>query len=286
MNPIPSGLLNQYLEKTGKSPEEAEKLIREKTAKFAGLLTEEAALFLLAKEAGINPDLATKTIQPVPIQQLEPGQTNIDVLCVAKHVYPIKEFPNKNKPGTGKRGSLLVCDETGEIYLTLWHQHTDLIKTVSIGTPILLSNVSVTEYNGQKQLNFGFKSGFDANPTAVSTHTLPNFKTETMAIEKIEGGQYNLNVSGTITKLFPVKSFENDRDSGEYRAFEIKDDSAIIRCVAWNDAATQTEKLKEGDAVLIENAYSKTNRNDETELHLGDKSRVVSQSQTRGESTS
>ena len=268
-------LFGQFVQKTGKTAEECQQLIREKTEKFSGLLTEEAALFLLAKEAGMEPDAPAKTLQPVPIQQLQPGQTNIDILCVAKRIFPTKEFPNKTKPGTGKRCSLLVCDETGEIYLTLWHQHTDLAKTISIGTPLLLTHVSVTEYNGQKQLNFSFKSGFEANPTHISTHTLPNLKTPIVPIDSIDGGQFNLTVFGTITKLFPIRSFENDRGQGQFRAFEIKDDTAIIRCIAWNDNVNQTEALNEGVQVTIENANSRTNQNGETELHIGDSSRII-----------
>ncbi len=270
-----AGLLEEYLKKTGKTREEAEHLILEKTQKFAGLLTDEAALFLLAKEAGIDPDQTPKQIQPVLIKDLEAGQTNIDVVAVAKRVYPIKEFPNKNKPGTGKRCSILLCDATGEIFITLWHQQTDLAKNVTTGTPLLLSNVSVTEYNGQKQLNFGYKSHLEPNPTQIATSELPSFKVAVQTLQQIEGGQNNLCISAIVSKIYPVKTFENDRGTGEYRAFEVKDDSMILRCVAWNESVKQTESLSEGTKVTIENAYSKTNRNGETELHIGDTGRII-----------
>jgi ssDNA-binding replication factor A large subunit len=75
--------------------------------------------------------------------------------------------------------------------------------------------------------------------------------------------------------LFPSKTFENDRGSGEFRAFELTDESNIARGVAWNAATAQLEALKEGQLVRIENAYTKENRNGEVELHLGDSARVI-----------
>ncbi|MDO8625645.1 MAG: DUF2240 family protein, partial [Candidatus Diapherotrites archaeon] len=102
----PSGtLLDQYLTKTGQTPEQAQARILEKTQKFAGLLTEDAALFLLAKEAGVETDALQAPLKPTPIGELTSGQTRVSVLAIAKTIFPPKTFANKTKPGTNKRQS-------------------------------------------------------------------------------------------------------------------------------------------------------------------------------------
>ncbi|MBU0635402.1 DUF2240 family protein, partial [Candidatus Micrarchaeota archaeon] len=62
-------LLAKLQEKTGKTEEAINKQLEEKTKKFSGLLSKEAALFLLAKEAGITPN-QDRLVELTPINQL------------------------------------------------------------------------------------------------------------------------------------------------------------------------------------------------------------------------
>ena len=55
---------------------------------------------------------------------------------------------------------------------------------------------------------------------------------------------------------------------GKLCSFQIADESAIIRATAWNEKADEIEKFNEGDAIEIENAYTKEGRFG-VELHLG-----------------
>jgi ssDNA-binding replication factor A large subunit len=275
MSAISGELLAQYLTKTGKSAADAEKAIKEKTQKFAGLLTEEAALFLLAKEAGVETDSLRPAVHPTPIRDLVNGQTNVRVVGAAKAIYPPKQFANKSKPGHSTRQSVLLADDTGEVYLTLWHEHTKLMDAVPTGAILEITNANVTEYNGQKQLNFGFKSRLVVDPAEHKNKLFPLSAPALTPLDQLRPNESRVCVQGTLSRLFPSKTFENDRGSGEFRAFELTDESNIARGVAWNAATAQLEALKEGQLVRIENAYTKENRNGEVELHLGDSARVI-----------
>jgi len=275
MDATSAELLEQFMHKTGKTRAEAEALILEKTQKFAGLLSNEAALFLLAKEAGIETDTMPVHHETISIGQLEIGQTNIDVACTAKRIFPVKEFANKTKPGTGRRCAIQLADSTGEIWMTLWHDHTKLLAQIPTGTPLRITNASVTEFNAQKQLNFTGKSKFETLTDAKLLQQLPAVSIQYTEPSAVETGQWGITTRGIVSKLYPIKTFQNDRGSGEYAAFEIKDDSAILRCVAWNSAVRELEDITENMRIQIENAYTRENRNGETELHLGENTRIV-----------
>jgi ssDNA-binding replication factor A large subunit len=85
----------------------------------------------------------------------------------------------------------------------------------------------------------------------------------------------DVTVSGRIVAIYPVKSFEG-KQSGKYASLLIVDKDSLLRVMLWNDKTSLIEsgELKAGQIARFSHAYTREDRNGQTELHLGTKSVV------------
>ncbi len=275
-------ILAKLREKTGKTEVELNASAEEKTRQFNGLLSKEAALFLLAREAGIF--IEGKPLQPIPINQLQAGSGNVDVIGMVKRVFPAKEFQNKNKPGTGKRASVLIADSTGEIFITFWHHDTEKTNQIPIGSTVLLRNVSVSSYNNQNSLNFGYRSEVQINPPQAQEISLPKIEIQKTKISEIKNPAFSLNVEGKVDEVFAPHEFtKSNGEGGKLQRIAIQDGESEIQVIAWNEKTEETSNLKPGWKILLENTRSKQNLRGDWELSIDSSTRIVIIEKTKTE---
>jgi replication factor A1 len=245
-------LISQIAKESNKTEEEIRGLIKAKVEKFSGLLTEQGALYMVQKELGLKQE----TLEQVNINDLKEGMKGIEIKGEIKAAFPVKEFEKSGKKG--KLKSFILNDSTGEVRVTLWNEQVDLYP-ISKGNEIILNNIIVKMYNDTKQVTLGFngkveiKNKKEINPTKLS---------------ELKSGMSSVGILGRIMRKFPCKDFESGERKGKLCSFQIADDTAIIRATAWNEKADEIEKYNEGDAVEIDNAYTKEGRFG-VELHLG-----------------
>ncbi|MEI7960891.1 MAG: OB-fold nucleic acid binding domain-containing protein [archaeon] len=245
-------LIEEICAKTGKSEEEIRALIKAKTEKFSGLLTEQGATYLIQKELG----LAKETYEQIPIGQLNEGMKGIEIKGIVEAIFPVKEFEKGGKKG--KLKSFILSDETGEVRATLWNDHVEKFQ-LTRGSEITMSNIIVTKYNEKKQATLGFNGNIE----------IINKKEEEFGkISDLVSGMNGVNLIGRIMRKFPCKEFESGERKGKLCSFQIGDESAVVRVTAWNEKAEEMEKYNEGDAVEVLGAYTKEGRFG-IELHLG-----------------
>lgn len=266
--------LLQLQQKTGKTAIEIESLIEEKTTRFGGLLSKEAALFLLAKEAGLTQ--TSELVQLVPINQLQNGMNRVDVFGIVKRVFAPKEFPNKTKPGTGKKASVLLADQTGEIYVTFWHHDTEKTHQIPTGAPILLRNVSVSSFNNQNQLQFGYRSQLQINPAQTKQIPVPVFEIQKTKINQLVPNSFGLYLQAQVDEIFPIKEFSRSTgETGKLQRVALTDETGEINGVAWNEKVRETENIKVGTVILLENCRAKTGWQNQTEISIDSGTRIV-----------
>ena len=123
---LPAGNYAQLLEmvsrSSGKSPEEIERLVEAKRARLSGLISKEGAVQIIASELGINFEK-----HKMKISELASGMRKINIVGKIITINRVIEY-NKNGR-SGKIGSLLLGDETGNIRVVLWDvNHISLIE--------------------------------------------------------------------------------------------------------------------------------------------------------------
>lgn len=245
-------LIEEIAQKTGKSDDEIRGLVKGKTEKFSGLLTEQGAAYLVQKELGIRQE----NYEQIQIGELKEGMKGIEIKGKVEAAFPVKEFEKNGKKG--KLKSFILSDGTGEIRATLWNDQTDKYE-LTRGSELKMSNIIITSYNEKKQATLGFNG---------SIEIISKKEEEYNKISQLKAGMNGVSVAGRIMRKFPCKEFESGERKGKLCSFQIGDETAIIRATAWNEKAEETEKYNEGDAVEIRGAYTKEGKFG-AELHLG-----------------
>ena len=116
-------ILEMISKSSGKSVDDLERMIEAKRAKLSGLISKEGAAQIIAAELGISFDK-----QKMKISKLLTGMKKINLVGKIIRMNRVVEY-NKNGR-SGKIGSFLLGDETGNIRLVLWDtNHISLIES-------------------------------------------------------------------------------------------------------------------------------------------------------------
>jgi len=268
------GLIEKIVSSTGKSESEVLELIEKKKEKFSGLLSDEGAAFIVAKELGLQVGAPSFSPDKLKVSELETGMNNFELVVRVLNVFCPREFAKDNRKG--KMCNLLVADDSGSIRLTLWHDFVKKLEELNIkrNSALRLRGCYVTEFNNFKQLNLGSNGIIEVVQEKEMQEGLPEEKQLHLKISDLKEGLNEVDVVARITRIFPSKSFDSSERQGNLTAFELGDDSGIVRAVAWNELTKELGKFSAGDIVRIEGAYTKAGLNG-IELHLGWKARIL-----------
>ncbi len=115
----------------------------------------------------------------------------------------------------------------------------------------------------------------------VQQNSFPN--SGILSTSRLFAGLYDVTVAGRLIAIFPAKNFQNGEKSGKFATMMIADNDGILRVVLWNEKAELVEKgeLKAGQTVRLLHGYTRGDRGGKTELHLGSKSQIEIQPQTK-----
>ena len=200
-------LVENLIEKTGKSKEELSLLINDKVNELSGLVSEEGAIYIVANELGVRleAERPKKEVELVRIENIKEPKVPISLLIKVLKKYDKINFTSK-KGNEGSVQSILAGDETGIIRITFWNDQTDLLENIHEGDILKIIN-AYTRENTQKperiDVHYGQYSDIEVNPEGISIET-PEFKpmgfdSTDKKISEIEEGDKNVRIEATIT---------------------------------------------------------------------------------------
>lgn len=149
-----SGIIGKVVEASGKSHEEIKKLIEEKQDELSGLVSEEGATYIVARELGVNLLKAAK--REFKIKNLLPGLRSVDLVARVVRVFEPREWSKGDR--NGRVASLILGDETGTVRLSLWNDEVDMIESnnISEGDTVKITGSFVKMDNrGQPDMRLG-----------------------------------------------------------------------------------------------------------------------------------
>ena len=199
------------------------------------------------------------------IAELDPAEQSVDLLVRVMTVNE-KELERDGDTKTILYG--LMRDETGTISYTVWEgDRFDFGR----GDVILIHNAYTKEWNEKVQLNLGNratieKSDPDALPDMGDLPPAPVGGGD-VTLSQLQDGMNGINVTGRILE---VESREVTVQGEPKTLFSgtIADESGKVQFTAWHDF-----DLKEGEAIRIENAYTRSWRGI-PQLNFGEQGRV------------
>jgi ssDNA-binding replication factor A large subunit len=203
-------LLQELEKKSGLSREELMKRIDKKISELDNLITVEGAIYLVARDLGI--ELPSER-RRVTISSILPGMRRVNLIGRVFKISRIVEFGVGNK---GRVVNLFVGDSTGYVKIPLWNEQVDFIdqKKVKIGSLVQVINGFAREgIFGETEVSlgkFGMLKVLNAeDPEIPSAEELAQkFSSfEKVKIKDIRPGNFEIN--GFIVKVFKASYVYN-----------------------------------------------------------------------------
>ncbi len=117
-------IIEKICETSGESTAKVKRMISEKQDELSGLVSEEGAAYMVARELGIN--LIEESRREFKIRNIVSGLRSIDLVARVVRIYDEREFERNGKKGCVI--NVLLGDETGIIRMSLWNDETSLVK--------------------------------------------------------------------------------------------------------------------------------------------------------------
>ena len=208
--------------------------------------------------------------QFTPIADIKANVNNINTFGRILDISEIRTFEKKDG-STGRVGNLLLGDPTGKIKLTLWDEKTDFLDEFNFDQTIEVLNAYSREnaFNQQIELNLGSRG------TIQKTEKKVEYSEKITNIADIIPGE-SYSVQGKVSDIGELREFEREDGTASVVAnLELKDNTGSIKLTLWGDQAYVIEDLDIDSEIQIINAYAKSGLNEEIELSVGNRSRVI-----------
>ena len=205
-----------------------------------------------------------------PIADIKADMNNINISGRVLDIAEIRTFEKKDG-STGRVGNLLLGDSTGKIRLTLWDEKTSFLDEMDFDETIEVLHAYSREnaFSQQVELNLG------ARGIIQKTEKEIEYREKFTNIADIIPGE-SYSVQGKVSEIGELREFEREDGTESVVAnLELKDETGSIRLTLWGEQAYVIEDLDIDSEIQIINAYAKYGLNEEIELSIGNRSRVI-----------
>lgn len=204
------------------------------------------------------------------IADVRADMSDINVSGKVLDIGEIRTFEKKDGT-TGRVGNLLLGDSTGKIRLTLWDEKTSFLDEVDFDETIEVLHAYSREnaFNQQVELNLGNRGIIQRSEKEIE------YREKFTDIADIVPGE-SYSVQGKVSEIGELREFEREDGTENVVAnLQLEDETGSIRLTLWGEQAYIIEDLDIDSEIQIINAYAKYGLNEEIELSIGNKSRVI-----------
>jgi len=274
--------VSKIIQKTGLSKKEIQKRMEEKKAALKGLISDEGALFIIAKELGVeiqnNNKISSEKLE-INISDVSLTMKNLTLVGRIKDIYSINNFTRKD--GTlGLVGSFLLHDSTGDIRIVLWDENTKIMENDYFQknelVKLINGYIKIGRYN-EKEVHLGSRGRINLGPDDVNYKKYPEVKEKRIAIENINLNMRSITISGEISQIYQTNEFKrNNGQIGKVKSIIIADSTGITRVTFWNQDVEKLDEYNIGDCIIISNLIPRQNKlyPQKIDLHFGNTSQI------------
>jgi len=253
--------INKIIEDTGLTRKEIQNLVEDKKNELKGLISDEGALFIIAKELGVdikneNKDLL-KDIE-IFITDITQNMKNVTIFGRIKDIYNTNSF-KKNDGTNGFVGSFLLHDNTGDARIVLWDDQVKIFNEPNFEKNELVKIINGNAKKGKFgdiEIHVGRYGKIVLSPEDVDYNKYPKITFKSINIDDINLNLKSISIEGKIIQISPLREFtRKDGRFGSVRSLTLLDSTGSIRVTFWNE---DTEKIS---AYNIDDFISITNLN-------------------------
>ncbi|MHA1511426.1 MAG: DUF2240 family protein, partial [Promethearchaeota archaeon] len=207
--------IQTIMEKKKLTREEIKNLIDKQIEDFSGLIDEEGAIVIVAKELGIDVKTHQESAKMETDQLINDLKPRINASIVGR-IIEISDIRNFNKKD-GSKGSLLpfiVEDSSGMIRCLAWGDfHTQITNdnNFKLNEIVRIVNGFVKpNKDGGLEIHIGSKSRIQIQPDEIDRTLIPKINQNSAKITPINQLSLKIptfSIEGIITALYPTKKF-------------------------------------------------------------------------------
>lgn len=250
-------IIESISEKADVEPSKVKQKVEKKTKEFSGLISEEGAAHIVAKEYGVS--LLEKKDRSLDIDNIVSGMSNVTVTGKVVRIFDVREFERKGEKG--KVVNIILADESGKIRVSFWDEQVETLiekGKVKEGDVIKIENAYVKKDNRDNlELRLGKYGKVKKSDEEIDVDTISSTGSSgRLNIVDVSPGE-RCEIKGILVKVFESKSFfktcpecgerveekceEHDQSQANLVVTGVIDDGTEnIRCVFFRE---QAEKL-------------------------------------------
>ena len=266
--------INKIIENTGLTRKEIQDMVGDKKNELKGLISEEGALFIIARELGVDVKEENKELLKdieIFISDITHNMKNINIVGRIKDIYHINKF-NKNDGGIGYVSSFFLHDNTGDIRIVLWDDQVNIFNEDNFEINEIVKIVNGIARKGRYddlEIHVGRYGKLILSPDDVDYKNYPKIKFKLTNINDINLNLKSISVEGKIIQILPIKEFNRkDGEPGKVGSITLLDSTGSIRITFWNDDIEKIENLVIADVITISNLTPKLNTFDSKSIDL------------------
>ncbi|MFX1312519.1 MAG: DUF2240 family protein [Promethearchaeota archaeon] len=266
--------INKIIEDTGLTRKEIQGMVKDKKLELKGLISEEGALFIIARELGVdvkdeNRDLL-KDIE-LNISDIKTPMKNITLIGRIKEIYSVNSF-ERNQGDRGYVGSFLLHDQTGDIRIVLWDEHVQIFNMDNFNVNEIIKVVNGYAKKGkygQFEIHVGRFGRIIISPDDVNYNKYPKLKFESIDISEINLSLKSVSIEGKVIRISPINEFiRKNGDLGKVGSLTILDSTGSIRVTFWNEDTEKMNNIKIDEIISISNLNPKLSNLDSKTIDL------------------
>ena len=210
----------------------------------------------------------------VKIKDIQVGMRDVTVEGVVSAISNVRTFNRADGAG-GKVATLFLRDETGETRVSLWNEKTEGLEAIQKGSTIRIVG-AYTKAGLNERAELHCSSSSQIAVTDQPKEQLPGVQQAIVQISDLGDNMPSVDIKGRVERVLGRRSFTRlNGQEGKVANLIISDGTGQARVVLWGNAADVVATLAEGSRVTVENAYTKLGMNQEVEVHIGWRGRLL-----------
>jgi len=266
--------INKIIEDTGLTRKEIQDLVNKKKEELKGLISDDGALFIIAKELGVDvKDENKKYLKDIDINisDITLNMKNINLYGRIKEIYSINKF-NKNDGTAGYVGSFLLNDHTGDIRIVLWDEHVNIFKQNEFVINEMVKIINGVAKKGRYndiEIHIGRFSKLILTPDDIDYNEYPKIQFTPKNISDINLNLKSVTIEGKVIQQSSIREFlKKNGDLGKVQSLTLIDSTGSIRISFWDDGIEKLKKIKIDDVISISNLNPKLSTLDSKTIEL------------------
>ena len=259
------------------SLKEIKDLIAKQIEDFSGLIDEEGAIVIVAKELGVDVKEHQESAKMETDQLIKDLKPRINASVVGR-IIEISDVRTFNKKD-GSKGSLLpfiIEDISGMIRCLAWGDYNTQIakdNNFKINEIVRIVNgfVKPSQDSGL-EIHIGSKSRIQLQPDEVDRTLIPEINKSSIKITPINQLSLKIptySIEGNVNAIYPEKTFTRSNGTeGKRASIQIMDKTGYVFITFWGDHCEKLKNIEEGQKIRITKLTPKRNYKDKTKIDL------------------